>query len=36
MYNASKAAVNLLGDNLRIELAPFDVQVITVSTWILE
>lgn len=31
MYNASKAAVNLLSDNLRIELAPFDVQVITVS-----
>lgn len=31
MYNASKAAVNLLSDNLRIELAPFGVQVITVS-----
>jgi 1-acylglycerone phosphate reductase len=28
-YNASKAAVNLLSENLRLELAPFQVRVIT-------
>ncbi|KAK9244382.1 hypothetical protein V1506DRAFT_522806 [Lipomyces tetrasporus] len=31
-YNASKAAENLLSDNLRIEVAPFGVQVVTVSS----
>ena len=31
-YNASKAAVNLLSDQLRIELSPFDVKVINVVT----
>lgn len=31
-YNASKAAVNLLSDQLRLELAPFDVKVINVTT----
>ncbi|KAJ8098127.1 NAD(P)-binding protein [Lipomyces tetrasporus] len=30
-YNASKAAVNLISDNLRIEVAPFGVQVVTVT-----
>lgn len=29
-YNASKAAVNVLTDQFRIELAPFDVKVISV------
>ena len=29
-YNASKAAVNILTDQLRLELAPFDVTVILV------
>lgn len=31
-YNASKAAVNLLSDQLRIELSPFNVKVINVVT----
>jgi len=31
-YNASKAAVNMLSDNLRIEMAPFNVKVICVVT----
>jgi 1-acylglycerone phosphate reductase len=31
-YNASKAAVNLLSDQLRIELAPFGVSCICVVT----
>jgi 1-acylglycerone phosphate reductase len=31
-YNASKAAVNLLSDQLRIELSPFNVKVINVIT----
>jgi 1-acylglycerone phosphate reductase len=30
MYNTSKAAVNLLTDNLRIELEPFGVKVVLV------
>jgi 1-acylglycerone phosphate reductase len=32
MYNASKAAVNLISDQLRLELAPFDVKCICVVT----
>jgi len=32
MYNASKAAVNILTDTLRIELAPFGVRVVLVIT----
>jgi 1-acylglycerone phosphate reductase len=32
LYNSSKAALNSIGDNLRVELAPFDVKVITVVT----
>lgn len=35
-YNASKAAVNLLSDQLRIELKPFDVKIITVITGTIE
>lgn len=31
LYNASKAAVNILTDNLRIELEPFGVRVVLVS-----
>lgn len=31
-YNASKAAVNLLTDQLRVELRPFDVKAINVIT----
>jgi 1-acylglycerone phosphate reductase len=31
-YNASKAAVNLLSDQLRIELSPFNVKVVNVVT----
>ena len=31
-YNASKAAVNLLTDQLRVELKPFDVKAINVVT----
>ena len=30
VYNPSKAAANLLSETLRVELAPFGVQVITV------
>ncbi|MCJ1456638.1 hypothetical protein MMC28_007000 [Mycoblastus sanguinarius] len=32
IYNSSKAATNLLSETLRLELAPFNVQVITVVT----
>jgi len=32
MYNASKAAVQMMMDSLRIELAPFGVRVVTVVT----
>jgi len=32
MYNASKAAVHLYSDTLRLELAPFSVKVVTVVT----
>lgn len=32
IYNSSKAAVNLLSESLRVELAPFGVQVITVHS----
>ncbi|KAH8795516.1 putative short-chain dehydrogenase/reductase [Hyaloscypha finlandica] len=31
-YNASKAAVNLLSDQLRIELSPFNVKVVNIVT----
>lgn len=31
-YNASKAAVNALGDSLRVELAPFGVKVVNLIT----
>lgn len=31
-YNASKAAVNLLSDQLRIEFSPFNVKVVNVVT----
>jgi NAD(P)-dependent dehydrogenase (short-subunit alcohol dehydrogenase family) len=31
VYNPSKAAANLLSETLRVELAPFGVQVITVA-----
>ncbi|KAJ7092464.1 NAD(P)-binding protein [Mycena belliarum] len=31
-YNASKAALHSYGDTLRLELAPFNVQVITIVT----
>jgi len=31
-YNATKAAVNLLSEQLRLELAPFDVNAINVTT----
>ena len=31
-YNASKAAVNLLSDQLRIELSPFNVKVVNIIT----
>lgn len=32
MYNSTKAAVNNISDTLRIELDPFDVKVVNVST----
>ena len=32
MYNASKAALHSYSDALRVELAPFDVKVVTVIT----
>ena len=35
VYNASKAAANLLSETLRLELAPFGVQVITVITGVI-
>ncbi|KJR82157.1 short-chain dehydrogenase/reductase [Sporothrix schenckii 1099-18] len=31
-YNASKAAINTLGDTLRVELAPLGVRVVTIIT----
>ncbi|KAJ6463548.1 NAD(P)-binding protein [Mycena sanguinolenta] len=31
-YNASKAALHSYGDTLRVELAPFNIQVITIIT----
>ena len=31
-YNASKAAVTMLSDTLRLELAPFDIQVVDLKT----
>lgn len=36
VYNTSKAAMNLLSESLRVELAPFDVQVITVITGVIK
>jgi len=32
IYNASKAALHSYSDTLRVELAPFDVRVVTVVT----
>lgn len=32
VYNASKAALHSYSDTLRIELAPFDVKVVTIVT----
>ncbi|TFY68292.1 hypothetical protein EVG20_g3621 [Dentipellis fragilis] len=32
IYNASKAALHSYGDTLRVELAPFGIQVITIAT----
>ena len=31
-YNASKAAVTMLSDTMRLELAPFDIQVVDLKT----
>lgn len=31
LYNASKAAVNILTETLRLELVPFDIRVVLVS-----
>ncbi|KAL2071760.1 hypothetical protein VTL71DRAFT_12995 [Oculimacula yallundae] len=36
IYNTSKAAANLLSETLRVELAPFGVEVITVVTGIVK
>ncbi|KAH6713294.1 hypothetical protein DL95DRAFT_494452 [Leptodontidium sp. 2 PMI_412] len=35
VYNTSKAAANLLSETLRVELAPFGVEVITVVTGVI-
>ncbi|KAF7321093.1 Arabinanase/levansucrase/invertase superfamily protein [Mycena chlorophos] len=32
VYNASKAALHAYGDTLRLELAPFNIQVLTIAT----
>ncbi|KAI4524101.1 hypothetical protein K525DRAFT_267345 [Schizophyllum commune Loenen D] len=34
-YGASKAAINALADTLRIELAPFEVKVVSLATGII-
>ncbi|PSN65483.1 putative hydroxybutyrate dehydrogenase [Corynespora cassiicola Philippines] len=36
VYAASKRSVEILGDNLRLELAPFDVKVVSVVTTAVE
>jgi 1-acylglycerone phosphate reductase len=36
LYNATKASVNLLSKQLRIELAPFDVTAINVTTGVIK